>query len=209
MKKRMITLCLAAAFIGFFAMPGIASVVEYNAGGYSTPTGGEVIARHNTDLDHSYYYVWAFNDLAPTTQIGGLNIVFHDIRNWTRETNSLGVYLFNTPNNTLGWNRVFDGQSTGSPDWSSLYPTAGFLGTWSYIATTKDVVFSTTNAALLSYLIDGGTFGIGIDPDCHFYGNGITVETTPAAPVPEPATLLLLGTGLMGVGAFRKKFKSN
>jgi len=207
--KKMITLCLAVAFIGLFAMPGVASVIEYKAGGYSTPTGGEVIAQHNTDLDHYYYYVWTFNDLAPTSQMGGLNIVFHDIRNWTQETNSLDVYLFNNPDNALGWNRLYDGQDIGLPVWNDLNSTAAFLGKWSYNATTEDVVFSTSDATLLSYLFDGGTFGIGIDPDCHFYGNGITVETTPAAPVPEPATLLLLGTGLMGIGAFRKKFRSN
>jgi hypothetical protein len=31
--------------------------------------------------------------------------------------------------------------------------------------------------------------------------------TTPQPPIPEPSTVLLLGAGLLGLGAFRRKLK--
>lgn len=52
------------------------------------------------------------------------------------------------------------------------------------------------------------TFGIGIDPDCHFYNDGMKlVVETGAAPVPEPSTMLLFGAGLLGLAAVKGRKK--
>jgi PEP-CTERM motif len=65
-------------------------------------------------------------------------------------------------------------------------------------------------AALGSYILNGGNLAFGFDPDCHFWNNGIvfTIQYTPNTPTPEPATLALLGTGLMSVGFYLRRRRS-
>ena len=67
----------------------------------------------------------------------------------------------------------------------------------------------------LSHLISyaqGGIFGLGFDPDCHFYNHGITLtlltsdKPTSSPDVPEPATLMLFGTGLL---CFASRMRKN
>jgi hypothetical protein len=61
--------------------------------------------------------------------------------------------------------------------------------------------FTADDIAVLSAFAEDGIFGIGFDPDCHFWNDGITltIET-----IPEPATCLLLGLGAL-ISARRKR----
>lgn len=51
------------------------------------------------------------------------------------------------------------------------------------------------------WLMDNFTYALVLNED--------NTTETPTAPVPEPTTLLLLGTGLMGIAGIRNKFKKS
>jgi hypothetical protein len=78
--------------------------------------------------------------------------------------------------------------------------------------TTYDIDLAT--AGLLNYLQDGQFTSIVLalqesilDWDNDFRIEGATLTADATAPVPEPATLLLLGSGLAGLAFYRRKRK--
>ena len=62
----------------------------------------------------------------------------------------------------------------------------------------NDQVIETSEVGPNAFAVDLGAFGGKDQP---------SASSTPAAHSPVPSTLLLLGSGLVGVVAFRKKFR--
>ncbi len=198
--------------------------------------------QFDLDHHRAYTWRLSNVTLPPGHVITGATITFRNIANWDTNPNMLFVHLLNTANNggvgsvvdasgvpvttisdffaaanSLGpapgidnillFQRGFNMVGQGvSPNWA---------GPGAYVAQNFTHTFTASQlSALALYISQGNNLAFAFDPDCHFWNNGITftIYTSGQQPVPEPATLALLGTGLLTTGFYlrrRRKMKNS
>jgi hypothetical protein len=213
MKRSSILLCMAIILLSL-ASGAHATILTY------TPTDSG--QPDLNDLDHVYYYAWVLRPVIPLGQVitsAQLNI--YDIYDWTRESNDrLYIHLLDADNistpsgaNPNNFYRQYTDNQGGGDNWAgnpNIIPAPGY---WT------DPVGGYARNVNLSYAINLATlatffnatdrvFGIGFDPDCHYYNKRIelVLNTTPSR-VSEPSIFLLIGSGLMGLAFMARRKK--
>jgi hypothetical protein len=180
------------------------------------------------DLDHHSAYTWRIDNVNLMGKtITGATLTFKNMSNWDTNPNMLFVHLLDSAKNA-GISSFID--ASGSPVPSSqiadnfagsLYSsnplvnagTASVLlasRSFTTVATTFTITFTASQLqALNSYFQNGNNVAFGIDPDCHFWNNGIVFQfNTEPSSVPEPMTLTLLGTAMAGLYLKRRRRKA-
>ncbi len=156
------------------------------------------------DLDHGHYYTWGIEYDVPQNEIiVGASLFFDDIRNYNSSDNDLWVQLLD--NSPIGLTQYYDGYSAQV---NAFDGQGTLLNQWHNLPSTpQDITydFDIGEIAILNSYIADGTLGLGFDPDCHFYNDGVSLKIE-TAPVPVPSSITLLSLGLIAIlGIGRRK----
>jgi len=176
-----------------------------------TPSPGDL-----GDLDHHLVYTWRIDGVSLNpSSISSATLTFTSIQNWDGNPNVLHLHLLDTAK--------YSGVHTFVDDPSGAAPvtdfTDDFISTryhaqsgWLVAAGTSDTFLTDQSftltpvtwtytftraqlAALRADISNGNDFALGLDPDCHFFNDGVnlTLNTRPANTPDTGNTLGMFG----------------
>jgi hypothetical protein len=190
------------------------------------------------DLQHAQAYVWNIDNYNfGSIEVNSARLVFNNIYNTAPvSTDRLSVHLLasalpgltdpahlkvGTKVGTYSTLYTFwDGDNTGDLFNDGKWGYEDDLFVWENAPPISESNIPTTYATRKTmtywlsaeeiYVLNGlianyGKFAVGFDPDCAYKNTGVSMQLNP---VPEPATMILVGSSLIGLAGFgRRRYK--
>jgi hypothetical protein len=186
---------------------GVLSVAQANSVVFDSPSALNSIDGNNN-------YTWGIGWTLPTgNQITGATLTYNNIQLTSFGQSNPGILWTHLLNTSTANGSITTGTDNDNP--TDAFAGSGLLLGERFFPTLNTKATFSYNidlATLTSYLADG-KFGIGIDPDCHYTDDSITLAitygATPSQHVPEvTSTGLLLGSTFSLLLLFRRKIAS-
>jgi len=201
---------VTTAYNGLVGMPVKSNLTGFDLGGYTLTSGvykfdtsAQLTGTLTLDAQGTNNAFWVFQIGSTLTTASGSSVIVTNFG--SNGGNDYGVFWQVGSSATLGTTTALEGNILALA--SITLDTGATILNGRALAQTAAVTLDTNTISNICPSPGAGNGGPGYSGGLVF-SNGEVVPIGPTpSPVPLPSTLLLIGSGLAGLAAFRKRFK--